>query len=77
MLYFNPKPDFQLLSKYFKLPFTEEQMQYYQNNGFDIVINWYETEEEIERIRKGFEDIIVKYRLEHHYDNLLYCILWR
>ena len=75
MLYFNPKPNFEVLSKYYTVPLSQEQQEYHQENGFDIIINWYDTDESVERIKEGFEKITDKYDLSLHYDNLFYLSL--
>lgn len=75
MLYFNPKPNFQQLSKYYTIPLSKEHQEYYQAHGYDIVINWYDTDEAVENISEGFMSITDKYDLSTHYDNLFYLSL--
>lgn len=75
MLYFNPKPDFQLLSKYYQFPNSVEVMNAQSEDGYAIVIDWYDTDEKVAEIENAFKAILKKYGLIAHFDNLLFLLL--
>jgi hypothetical protein len=75
MLYFNPKPNFQTLSKYFQFQYLPEILKQQYSDGYPIVIDWYYTEEAVKAIDDGFKAIVTKYGLMEHYDNLLFLCL--
>jgi len=75
MLHFNPKPDFQVLSKYFKFPYPPEILEQQYPDGYPIVIDWYDTDEAVATVANEFEAIVNRYRLIEHHDNLLFLCL--
>jgi hypothetical protein len=75
MIYFNPQPNYQVVSKYYKFPFSPEEMEIRYADGFDIHINHIYTDEAVAAIENGFKHIMQKYSLVSHYDNLLLLTL--
>ena len=75
MLYFNPKPNFQILSKYFKFQYEVELMEKYFSTGYEMVLDHLYTDEAVAEIENGFKNIINKYHLQAHHDNLLFLTL--
>ncbi len=75
MLYFVPKPDFIKLSKYYKFQTPPEVLQQQYEDGYHIVINWYYTDEMVDDVTKRFTEIIHKYNLTEHLDNLMFLTL--
>src|ERR1041385_6007292 len=75
MLHFNPKPDFQVLSKYFKFPYPPEVLEQQYPDGYPIVIDWYDSEEKVKAIVDEFKAIVNRHGLIEHHDNLLFLCL--
>lgn len=75
MLYFNPRPNFHLLSKYILFPVSIESMEGQSQEGYAIMIDWYDTDEKVEEIDNAFKGILNRYGLNDHYDNLLFLTL--
>lgn len=74
MLYFNPKPDYLLLSSYYDLG-DVECLQTLYAEGHPIVIDWYDTDKKVDQFLAEFELILKRYDLVSHIDNLLFLIL--
>ena len=75
MLYFAPKPDFTLLSKYYGFQTTPEALQKEYVDGYQIQVDWYYTDAMVEDITRRFTDIVNRYELSEHFDNLMFLIL--
>jgi len=75
MLYFNPKPDFNKLSKYYKFSEPAETMFQQYSDGYPIIIDWYDSDEKVDAIQNRFTEIINDFGLIEHFDNLLFLVL--
>jgi hypothetical protein len=75
MLLFNPKPDFKTLSKYYQFQISPEVLKEQYADGFPILIDWYYTDEMVDGITEQFTEIVNRYGLSEHNDNLMYLIL--
>jgi len=75
MAYFLLKPDYRTLSKYLAFSDSPETLAIKYHDGFAIKIDWYYTDELVQKIENGFKGILAKYSLTNHYDNLMYLAL--
>lgn len=75
MLYFNPKPDFKRLSKYYQFAEPSETLEFQYADGYPIVIDWYFTDEMVEEFEIKFKEIIEKHSLLQYHDDLLFLVL--
>ncbi|WP_158827655.1 hypothetical protein [Mucilaginibacter lacusdianchii] len=71
MLYFNLYPDYEILSKYVRFNQTFEQLVNEADQGYPIVVDYFDTDDKIDRVQKTFRKLLVDNKLEAHYDNLL------
>lgn len=70
-------PNFTVLVNYFPFEETAEQLQQKYANGFEYLVEFYDNDEDIRRIKEGFQVIAAKYDLSNHYDNLLLIALYK
>jgi hypothetical protein len=75
MLLFNPKPNFTKLSKYYQFQVSPEILQEQYADGFPILIDWYYTNEMVDGITEQFTEIVNRFGLSDHTDNLMYLVL--
>lgn len=75
MLYFNPKPNFKRLNKYYTFPHSVEQMKIYHADGYAIVLNHVYTDEAVAELETGFTALVAKYSLSAYRDDLLFLVL--
>lgn len=83
MDYFLVYPDFDILSKYYSFQYPIEEMKLNYVNGYAIVIDSYRNQENewffcgdhVKQVEDGFRDILCKYDLLEHYNNLLFLAL--
>jgi hypothetical protein len=75
MLYFLLKPDFKILSKYFDLGQPVDEMEKIYADGFEVVVDWYYTDEMVAKVENDFRAILIKHKIEQHYDNLMFMLL--
>ena len=75
MLYFNPKPNFLVIGKYYSFQEDLATLTKEYSDGIPIVIDWFDTEEKVEKINEAFRSVIEKFDLSNHYDDLLFLCL--
>jgi len=73
--YFNPKPNFKRLSKYYNFPNDVALMEQYYPDGYPITLNHIYEEDDIAKTEEGFRIIAEKYKLLDYYDDLLFLVL--
>ncbi|MBE9584011.1 hypothetical protein IM792_06080 [Mucilaginibacter sp. JRF] len=74
MTNFLVKPDYHLLSKYYRLSTEPDIMQEKYSGGLIVELMMCTTNEQASAIRQGFETIVNKYDLFAHLNNLLYLV---
>jgi hypothetical protein len=75
MLYFNLKPNYARIKKYFPWEGTPEQLQEANPDGYRIEVEFWQTDDQFHKVFNRFGEIVEAYNLQEWCDDILLLLL--